>query len=501
MENNIVSLKQILNGLDYEIIMNGSLHNVNDIQINSKLISKGNMYVAIEGEKMDGHEFVKEAYQKGASFFVINRAKYSEMDLSFLTNVTLITVLNTRESLSQIVNNFYSNPSKNFKLIGVTGTNGKTSVTTIASYVFQKLHYRTGLIGTIDNYINHSVLDIAKTNPTTPDCIELGKIMDAFVKENVEVALMEVSSMALKTHRVDQCQFDIAVYTNISPEHLDNHKTMEDYLNSKLRLFRMADQAVVNIDDEQSGKVIEQCPGKILKYGIKNPQLCDIYAKNIHYTGEKVRFTVVYQNEELPLTIHTPSEFAIYNNLAVFGICLMIGIKIADILGFLQDDIPVEGRYDVINSGQSFHIIIDYAHTPAALENIINAVRKNDSYKRIITVFGCGGDRDKSKRSIMGQISQHLSDITIVTSDNPRTENPDSIIKDILMGMDEALRNYFILPDRKEAIEYAAAIAEAGDAIIIAGKGHEKVQILNGYTIEFNDKEEVLAALKTKPNS
>jgi UDP-N-acetylmuramoyl-L-alanyl-D-glutamate--2,6-diaminopimelate ligase len=415
-------------------------------------------------------------------------------------------VSNTRECLSHIINNFYSNPSGSFKLIGVTGTNGKTSVTTIARYVFMKLGFHTGLIGTIDNFINQTKLDIEKTTPTTPDCVELGKIMDMFVQKNADVALMDVSSMALKTHRVDHCQFDIAAFTNISPEHLDNHKTMEDYVSSKLHLFDLTGKAVVNVDDEYSGKVLDRCQGEILRYGLKNPDLCDIYAKDISYSSENVSFTVVYKhdtwhghslavNREMPLTINIPSEFAIYNNLAAIGICLKCGIDFENIIDVLHDDIYIEGRYDVVKAGQPYTVIIDYAHTPAALENILNAVRKNDSYKRIITVFGCGGDRDKSKRSTMGKISQHLSDITILTSDNPRTEKPYSIIADIRRGMDNGINRYLTIEDRKEAIEYALSIAEADDAILIAGKGHEKTQIFDDYSIDFSDKEVVLQAI------
>lgn len=539
MKSRNIPLSQILHELDYEIIINANnminsntdyaldhLY-VNDIQINSKKIKPGNMYIATQGEKADGHNFIHEAYENGAIFIVINSEKYTELNFNRLTNITIIKLKNTREFLSQIINNFYSNPSKHFKLIGVTGTNGKTSVTTIANYVFRKLNKKTGLIGTIDNYINDTILPIEKTNPTTPDCIELGKIMDIFVGEKVDIALMEVSSMALKTHRVDRCHFDIAAFTNLSPEHLDNHKTMEDYCNSKLLLFDMVNKAVINMDNEYSDRVLAGCHGNILKYGIQNPENCDIYAKNIQYTNESVSFQVVYKQNnsnrislssevkpdldnqnnitdvksiitrELPITIKTPSEFAIYNNLAVIGICLMSGFSLEDIVPILHDDIPVEGRYDVIKTQQPFAAIIDFAHTPVALDNLLKAVRKNDTYKRIITVFGCGGDRDKSKRSVMGHISQQLSDFTIITSDNPRTENPLLILEDILDGIDQSQTDYKAIENRKEAIEYAISIAKEGDAIVIAGKGHEKVQILNGYSIEFSDKDTVLEVINS----
>lgn len=495
MEERSVSLSQILDGVDYEIIFQEYTKNVNKVNVNSKSIQEGNMFIAIDGEKIDGHSFILEAFYKGAKYFVLNSEKILGIDFRYLSDVTVIKVADTRACLSQIINNFYSSPSKNFKLIGVTGTNGKTSITTIANYVFMKLNYKTGLIGTIDNYINNTILNVEKTNPTTPDCVELGAIMDMFAEDNVDIVLMEVSSMALKTHRVDRCEFDIVVYSNISPEHLDNHKTMEDYIDSKLLLFDMADKAVVNADDEYSDRVLNRCIGEIIRYGIKNEENCDLVAKDINYTSDHVSFKVVYNNIKIPLTICTPSEFAIYNNLAAIGIGLMSGINLVDMIEILEEDIHIEGRYELIKSDKPFAVIIDYAHTPAALENLLKAVRKNESYKRVITVFGCGGDKDKSKRSVMGNISGQLSDISIITSDNPRTEKPESIMEDILKGMDKESYVFYLIEDRKKAIEYAIEIAEVNDVVIIAGKGHEKVQILNGFSIEFNDKRVVLNAL------
>lgn len=498
MNERSISLSEVILGIEYEIVLHDCTKNINQINVNSKLVKEGNMFIAMVGDNVDGHSFVEEAYYKGAKYFILNNDKLPNINYSNFKDVTIIKVENTRECLSQIINNFYYNPSKRFKLIGVTGTNGKTSITTIAKHVFMKLNYKTGLIGTIENYINNTIIDVEKTNPTTPDCVELGAIMDRFVEEHVDIALMEVSSMALKTNRVRKCEFDIVVYSNISPEHLDNHKTMDDYVDSKLLLFDMAKKAVVNIDDEYSERVVKQCQGDIIKYGIKNVDYCDLYAKDIIFTNDNVSFKVVYNNNEITLTIGTPSEFAIYNYLAVIGICLMNGIDLIDMAQILHDDIPIKGRYELIKSDKPFAIIIDYAHTPAALENLLKAVRKNDMYKRVITIFGCGGDKDKRKRSVMGKISQQLSDISIITSDNPRREEPKLIMEDIRNGMDESTKNYYLIEDRKKAIEYAIKIAKVNDVILIVGKGHENVQIFNGYSIEFNDKDVVLSLLDMK---
>lgn len=491
------SITEILQGIEHEILFYGVNEYINDVKINSNLIEPNDMYIALNGRKVNGHEFINEACKRGATAFVINADKANEIKLPKYMECTIITVANTRESLPYIIRNLYHNPSEKFDLIGVTGTNGKTSVTTIAKHVFTKMNHNTGLIGTIDNYINNHRIEMKKTTATTPDCIELGKLMDLFVKEQVDTVLMEVSSMALKNHRVDGCKFDIGVYMNISPEHLDDHKTMDDYIASKMMLFDMTDKAIVNVDDSYAFQVLERCKGSVLRFGIKNVSDCDIYAKEIVYSNTCVSFTVIYQGKEYPVKLNIPSEFAIYNNLAVLAICIMKGMNVGEVIEILSEDIKVEGRYDVISENNSCSVIVDYAHTPAALENLLTAVQKNSSYKRIITVFGCGGDRDKSKRSVMGKLSQEMSDLTIITSDNPRTEKPMNIIEDIIKGMNTKLDNYIVIEDREKAIHYAIEQADNCDVVVIAGKGHEKVQIFNGYSVEFDDKEVARKAMKS----
>jgi UDP-N-acetylmuramoyl-L-alanyl-D-glutamate--2,6-diaminopimelate ligase len=491
------SITKLLQGIEHQILFYGADEYINDVKINSKLIEPNDMYIALNGRKVNGHDFIDEACKKGARAFVINVDKANEIKLPKYMDCTIITVANTRESLPYLIRNLYHNPTEKFDLIGVTGTNGKTSVTTIAKHVFTRMNYNTGLIGTIDNYINNQRIDMKTTTPTTPDCIELGKLMDLFVQEKVDTVFMEVSSMALKNHRVDGCKFDVGVYMNISPEHLDDHKTMDDYIASKMMLFDMTEKAIVNVDDSYAFQVLERCKGSVLRFGIKNVSDCDIYAKDVSYSNTCVSFTVVYQGKEYGVKLNIPSEFAIYNNLAVLAICIMKGMNLGEVIDILGEDIKVEGRYDVISENNSCSVIIDYAHTPAALENLLTAVKKNTSYNRIITAFGCGGDRDKSKRSIMGKISQEMSDLTIITSDNPRTENPMNIIDDILKGMNTKFDNYIVIEDREKAIHYAIEKADKSDVVVIAGKGHEKVQIFNGYTIEFDDKEVARKAMKS----
>lgn len=497
----IMEIKEVLGDIKYEIVRRGKDTEVSSIEINSLNITEGSMFIAVVGNKEDGHKYIADACKKGAKYIVMNYAKKGVIEGLAYDDVTFILVKDTRLCLSRIANNFYGKPSESFKLIGVTGTNGKTSVTTMVHQVLLRLGYNVGLIGTIHDYVNNEIVNVNKTTATTPDCIELGKIMKIFKEKKVDIALMEVSSMALKNHRVDECKFDIVAFNNISPEHLDDHKTMDDYKKSKLLLFGMADKAIINLDDDFSGEVLKKCNGTTIKYGIKRKAECDVYADDIKYSTDKVEFNVFFNNDRELVSINTPSEFAIYNTLATISICIMAGIKFVDIVHMLEKDIPIEGRYDVVRTCDEFSAIVDYAHTPVACENILKAIRTNQAYKRIITVFGCGGDRDRSKRSVMGEVCQRLSDYVIITSDNPRTEEPRQIFEDILEGINKDNNNYKVVEDREKAINYAVQYAQYGDVIVILGKGHEKIQIMNGYTKKFDDKEVFCKAAKNHINS
>lgn len=483
-----MTIPNAFKGIEYRMIRQGECSEIEGLCINSSDVEEKDAFIAICGAKRDGHDYIDDAIGHGAMCIILNADKqHFEFD-KYSDKITWIAVRNTRECLSKLVNNFYDHPTSQFKLVGVTGTNGKTSVTTIANHVFSRLGHKTALIGTIDNYINNIPTRVKKTTPTTPDCIELGKIMDLCVKNRVEYAFMEVSSMALKTHRVDDCQFDAAVFHNISPEHLDDHKTMEDYLSSKLQLFKLAPMAVINVDDNYSDEVIRHCMGSVLRFGIDHDEKSDLYAHNIMYFNDSITFSATWRGETIELITHTPSKFAIYNTLAVIGICLVFGFPLPRIKEALENNIPVAGRFEVIQGNQNITAVVDFAHTPVALENMMKSVRQNSSYNRIITVFGCGGDRDRAKRSVMGNISQTYSDITIITSDNPRTESPEGIIEDILVGIDRDASNWCRITNRKDAIRYAIRIARENDVILIAGRGHETEQILDGYSIAFDDR-------------
>lgn len=478
-------IEDVLKNIEYHSNVNLLDLKVNDLKINSKNVEKDDMFIAIQGKKGNGYKFVREAIERGASVILLNEEYEKEIEN---LDVPCVFVNNTNLILPCIAKNVYRiKEDIPFNLIGVTGTNGKTSVTTITKRVFRKMGYDVGLIGTIDNYINENRIEIETTTATTPDCIELEKIMSTFIQENVDDVIMEVSSMALKRNRVNEWMYDIGVFLNISPEHLDDHGDMDDYLKSKKELLFKSKIAIVNKDDRYYDYMVEGIECDIISFGVGTVNKADIYATDIKYSNTGVSFFINYNSKRQLFTADIPCEFAIYNTLAVVAICLQKGIDLETIAFLLQGTMSVDGRYDIIPNDRCT-VIIDYAHTPAALENLLSAIRKNSLYNRVITVFGCGGDRDKSKRAPMGQISQIYSDIVIVTSDNPRTENMYEIIKDINKGMQDKKVPYYNIIDRKAAIEYAIWKANRNDVIVIAGKGHECEQVIGMTQRHFSDK-------------
>jgi UDP-N-acetylmuramoyl-L-alanyl-D-glutamate--2,6-diaminopimelate ligase len=593
-----MKLSELFEGIDCRIEMGSLNTEISGIQVDSRLIRPGDLFVAMVGAKADGHDFIRQALDAGAAAVLCERGRsfgpqvnavkampglhgdghedhgsIAKVDDGSAQTATVLSVPDARRVLSRLVNRFYKDPSKKFTLIGVTGTNGKTSVASITSAVLSTLGQSTGLLGTLGTFFWGESIDMEQTTPTTPDCVELGAIMAYMATEKADSLIMEVSSMGLKTGRVSACDFDVAVFTNISPEHLDDHGTMDDYKASKRLLFGMARRAVINVDDDFAPALIETANGNghaILAYGIENSACCDLYAKNIVYTTAGVSFDIVlranpfdgkldqgmqavcaergYLDEDstqqgqdhgsgesaaifkqdsawreqdpsrqelgsaqhapdfemsaarlsVPVSLNIPSAFAVYNALAAVGACLATGADFVQAAKAVQGDILVPGRYEVIESGRGDGIsaIVDYAHTAKALENLLAAVRANPSYSRIISVFGCGGDRDNSKRAPMGEISGRIADYSIITSDNPRTEDPLAIIAEIVPGIDATGAAYEIEPDRGSAIKKAVLMAEPGDIIVIAGKGHEDYQILGTEKIHFDDREAVRDAFR-----
>lgn len=452
-----------------------------DITQDSRLVEEGFLFVCIKGNTFDGHSVAKEMLEKGA------RAVVCERDLGLENQ---IVVSDTREAYSVICANYFSNPAKKLKLIGLTGTNGKTTTTFLIKQILEGAGKRVGLIGTVQNMVCDEVYP---AKYTTPDAYELQRLFSLMVKADCEYCVMEVSSQALAQGRVNGLHFEIGAFTNLTQDHLDYHKTWENYFNSKRILFENSSIAVTNADDENGLKIVSGLNCKVVSYAV-NTNNADYVAKNVKFKSNGVEYELV---SELIGRVNCPipGRFSVYNSLCAASIALTLGISFEEVLTAISKSNGVKGRIEVVPTDTDYTVIIDYAHSPDGLENIISSLREI-AKKRIVTVFGCGGDRDRTKRPIMGKIAAELSDFCVVTSDNPRSENPSKIIEDILEGMKGVSTPYVVVENRREAIKWALEHAEKDDIILLAGKGHETYQILPTGTIHFDEREVVADILK-----
>ena len=479
-----MNLKSILVGLE-GLKAKGDLDKeIKGIESNSKNIKKGFMFVAIKGFSVDGHEFIKEAIENGASVIVVEDSSKIK-SVKFPEDVTVILATNTREVLAISASNFYKNPSKKFKLIGITGTKGKTTTTFMIKEILEKAGKKVGLIGTIAIYINGEKLK--DSDRTTPESLELQQLFAKMVDEGVEYVVMEVSSQSLKLHRVDGCEFDYVAFTNFSEDHISEkeHPDIKDYFESKLKLFNMCKNGFVNIDDLQGAKIPGMFPdSEITRYGIDNSG--DFLARDITITNSYVDFRAKLSDRNDRVKVDIPGRFTVYNALLAIAICKRIGID-AETMKEALLNVKVPGRSEMVDNKLEIPIMIDYAHSPESLQNILKAV-KSYTRGRVISVFGCGGDRDARKRPVMGEISGKIADYTIITSDNPRTENPKSIIEEIEEGIKKTKGKYEVIIDRKEAIKKAIKMANKTDIIVLAGKGHEPYQEINGEKFDFDER-------------
>ncbi len=477
-----MKLRDMFENISCEIIQGDMETDVSGIAYDSRNVKDGEVFVCVSGFKVDGHSFIENALKKGAAAIV------AEKEVEIPQGISLIRVKNSRAALAQMSANYFNKPSEKMTLIGVTGTNGKTSVTYIIKSVLDKTKHNVGIIGTIENKIGNEVIP---TERTTPESFEVQKLFKQMKDADVNDVVMEVSSHALDLNRVDACDFDIGVFTNLTQDHLDYHITMENYRDAKAKLFEKAKKSVINIDDSYGEYMLKASKGEVITYGIeKNADIC---AENIKITADGVSFILVYGNSSYTVKLNIPGKFSIYNALGAFGACLFMGIPIEDIIEGIEGIEGVKGRFQVIKGKNNINAVVDYAHTPDGIENILNTAREFVK-GRIITVFGCGGDRDKTKRPIMGEIAGRLSHFCIITSDNPRSENPEAILKDIEEGISKTQCSYTKVADRREAIFKAVEMAEENDLIVVAGKGHETYQIFSHRTIHFDDAEVIKEA-------
>lgn len=482
-----MKLQELLKGVN-TISSKGNLDiEISGIAYDSRKVNKGDLFICVSGYKYDGHNYISDAIQKGAVAFI------TEKDTA-AAEAVMVKVESSRSAMPILASNFYGNPSQKLRLIGITGTNGKTTTTYLIKSIMEANKKKVGLLGTISTQIGDKIYISSRT---TPEALDLQCLFREMADSDVDYVVMEVSSHSLDLGRVEGCNFKIGVFTNLTQDHLDFHKTIENYRNAKKKLFYMVKGAnIINVDDEH-GKIIadelKKLGTKLITYGIDNK--ADIMAKNIEITSKGVGFTIVTPEYEAELNIRIPGKFSVYNALAAATAAYAEGIHRDIIREGLNKVDNVPGRSEIIKTDTPYTVIVDYAHTPDGLQNILASV-KEYARGRIITLFGCGGDRDKEKRPIMGNIAGKMSDYSIITSDNPRTEEPMDIIRQIEVGIKSTGCDYICIENRRDAIKYALAMARPDDIVLLAGKGHETYQILKDRTIPFDEREIVEELLR-----
>ena len=478
--NKLISKVEVINKV-------GNLNlDITNIHSDSRKIKEGGLFIAINGFTKNGIEFIPNAIKNGAKALIVE----PDVDINSLNiskNIPIISVSNTRRSLAQVACEFYDNPSKKLKLIGITGTKGKTTTTFMVKSILEAHGLNVGLIGSIAVYINNEKIE--DTDRTTPESIEIQKHLATMVKKNVDVAIIEVSSQAMKLERVTGCDFEIALFTNLSEDHISpkEHPNMEDYFNCKLNLIKMARNGVINNDDKIVSTIKSLLPDKNIKtFAIDNPADFKVNPESVVITDSYIDFSILLNGKEEKIEACIPGRFSIYNAAGAIAVSSHFGVT-ADEIRLALKDLKVLGRSELVPNKLGITIMIDYAHTPSSLESILTAV---NSYAkgRVICAWGVGGDRDAAKRPIMGEISGRLADYTVLMSDQVRTEDPVKILKEIEVGIIPTGKPYKIVVDRTEGIRYAISIAKPGDIIVIPGLGHDLYLERNGVKYPYDER-------------
>jgi UDP-N-acetylmuramoyl-L-alanyl-D-glutamate--2,6-diaminopimelate ligase len=471
---------------------------VEGLATDSRKVRAGDLFVCIPGFKTDGHQYAEAAASNGASALVVERV----LDVP----LPQLVVKDSRHALAVLAAHFYRYPSREMRMIGVTGTNGKTTTTSLIERILHDAGKGAGLIGTIRIRYGDKTIP---ADGTTPDALELQRLLRAMADEGTEYCAMEVSSHALDQGRVKGCDFKIAVFTNLTQDHLDYHETMDRYKSAKGLLFaRLGNEffadplqrkfAVLNADDPAADDFAALTAAETITYGIE--RFADIMASDIQVTPQGTRYRLTAFSESMEVETPLIGKFNVYNTLAAVAVGLIEGIPLSSVVRSLKSVTGVEGRLEPVIAGQDFSVVVDYAHTPDGLENVLRTL-KEIARKRLICVFGCGGDRDRAKRPIMGRIAAEYADYIVLTSDNPRTEDPERILDEIEQGLQEAgvpSGRYERMADRKLAIQKAVEMASCDDVVLIAGKGHETYQIIGGQTYPFDDRLIALEAIRRK---
>ena len=474
-------INELFKDVEYKILQKVSDEiNGEDLEFDSRKIKQGDVFIALEGSIVDGHTFISKAIENGAKTILV------EKDVEKVEGINYFLVDELREKMGIIASNFYGYPQNQLKIVGVTGTNGKTTTTYILESILGEKN--VARIGTVEYKIGDEIIPAPNT---TPSSLEIIKICKKALEKNIKYLIMEVSSHGLDIGRVNMLRFEVGIFTNLTLDHLDYHKTMENYYLAKRKLFDLVKDkknSIINIDDEYGKRYLEYTNG--ISYGIGQG---DIQGEIKQITREGQEVTIKIFEKEYKINLRLLGRYNLSNLLGAIGAVKTLGLSDEEIISKIPLIHGAPGRFEPVKIDRDFTVIVDYAHTGDALENILKSINEFKT-NRVITVFGCGGDRDKTKRPIMGGIAEKYSDIVIVTSDNPRTEDPEEIIKDIAVGLTK--ENHTVEIHREKAIEKAISLAEKNDIILIAGKGHENYQVIGREKIHFDDKEEVIKAIK-----
>lgn len=481
-----MKLGKILCGVDIAEQAADDVCEIGELKYDSRQVKPGDVFVAITGFETDGHNYIGKAIELGAAVIVCEYIPEGGISVPY------VRVSSSRRALAQMAANYFDHPADSMTMIGITGTNGKTTTTYLLKNILEAQGYKVGLIGTNQNMIGDEVLE---TERTTPESFELQRLFAQMRDAGCSHVLMEVSSHSLVLDRVYGITFAVGAFTNLTQDHLDFHKTMEAYRNAKALLFHQSKIGVMNRDDAH-GRIIlaeQACP--FLTYGEEDG--CDLRAQDIELHADSIRFTCMTQDECTPVSLGIPGQFTVYNALCALSCAKALGISVAAAAAALRTAHGVKGRVEVVPTNTDYTVLIDYAHSPDGVENVLKAAR-GFTKGRLIGLFGCGGDRDSTKRPKMGAIAAKLSDLCIVTSDNPRTEKPEAIIDDILQGMKDTATPYEVIVNRPEAIWHALDIAQPGDTIVLMGKGHETYQEINHVKHHLDEREVIAEYFKTK---
>ena len=476
---------KIFEGINYEVLNKGAEFEIEGIEFDSRNIKNNYVFVAMTGSLVDGHNYIDTAIEKGAKMIIVEKK-----DIKLEEDITYVYVENIRKNLGIIASNYYNWPQNKIKIIGVTGTNGKTTST----YILENILENTSRIGTT----GHRILDVNKeTTNTTPESIDLIKLLDESVKKGVEYFIMEVSSHALEIGRVEMLKFDSAIYTNLTQDHLDFHETMENYFQAKNKIFSKlrddSSSAIVNADDFYGIRILQENKSRknnFMSYSITD-KASDIYGEVLKYNNFGMKIKIVYENKEYRFNSKLVGNYNLSNILSCVGVLVKLGIEMNDIIEKIQKIESVPGRFQLIENDKRIRVVVDFAHTEDGLINVLQTLKEMTKNK-VITIFGAGGDRDKAKRKKMGIAATKYSDYIIITSDNPRNENPIDIINEIESGLKEVnfpKEKYETIVDREQAIARGIELSRENDSLLIAGKGHEKYQIIGNEKLHFDDCE------------